>query len=485
MAPSSESPRSLNRRRFLGEASCAALGSASILSTLLNLKMANNAAAADLEGGEDCKSLVCIFLDGGIDSFNLLVPRNAEAYGQYRSTRSNLALNPEQLVALDQTAGGDGREYYLHGAGAQIADMFNGTGAFEGNRKLSFVANVGTLIQPTSLADYLAESVPVPKALFSHNDQVQQWQTSVPQGQDQLTGWAGRAADVLHSTLNTGMTSMNISYSGNNVLQTGSQTTQFVVTPQGALNFSGSNEITGRLAIKNQALRSMLEAEYANLFEQSLADLTQDSVAAAEFFGAAFAEAPAVKASIPGSRFGQSLRAVAQTIAIRESLGLRRQTFFVRLGGWDHHSELLVTQDAMLRQLAPAMAGFQLALEELGVDKDVITFTCSDFGRTLRSNGRGTDHAWGGNQMVFGTPVSGGKVLSTTLRPSGYPSLELGGPEDVGRGGRILPTTSTDEFFGELLSWFGVSSTSLNSVLPNLASFYNPATLAKPIGFVA
>ncbi|MEZ5326025.1 MAG: DUF1501 domain-containing protein [Verrucomicrobiales bacterium] len=484
MATHSENQHPLSRRRFLGEASCAALGSASILSTLLNLRMANNAAAADLDGGNDCKSLVCIFLDGGIDSFNLLVPRGAEEYEQYRTTRSNLALTPGQLINLDQADSGDGQTYSLHGAATQIADMFNGTGSFAGKRRLSFVANIGTLVQPTSLADYLANRVPVPKALFSHKDQVEQWQTSVPQGLAQLTGWAGRAADVLHSTLNTGKTSMNISYSGNNVFQTGQTTSQFVVTPQGALNFTGAGQENGTLAIKNQALRSLIEGEYANLFEQSIAGLTRDSVESAEFFGSAFASAPSVSASLPGTALGQNLRAVAQTIAIRDALGLRRQTFFVRLGGWDHHSELLGTQDAMLRELAPALAGFQLALEELGVDKDVISFTCSDFGRTLRSNGRGTDHAWGGNQMVFGTPVDGGKVLSTQMRPSGYPSLAIDGPGDVGRGGRILPTTSTDEFFGELLTWFGVTPTSMDSVLPNLKSFYDPATVTSPIGIV-
>ncbi|MGK0184270.1 MAG: hypothetical protein ACI9R3_000036 [Verrucomicrobiales bacterium] len=483
MSTQSQRSNPLTRRRFLGEASCAALGSASVLSTLLNLKMANNAAAADL-AGNDCKSLVCIFLDGGIDSFNLLVPREASEYAEYRTTRSNLALNPEQLITLDQAPGGDDRDYYLHGGATQIADMFNGTGAFEGKRKLSFVTNVGTLIQPTSLADFQSGRLPVPKALFSHNDQIQQWQTSVPQGLDQLTGWAGRAADVLHSTLNTGKTSMNMSYSGNNTFQTGQQTSQFVVTPQGALNFSGANVTTGPVSIKNQALRSMVEAQYANLFEQSLSGLTKNSVEAAEFFGSAFANAPRVSTGFPLHPLGQDLRAVAQTIALRETLGLRRQTFFVRLGGWDHHSELLVAQDSMLGVLAPAMASFQSALEELGVDNDVVSFTCSDFGRTLRSNGRGTDHAWGGNQMVFGTPVDGGKVVSTTMRPSGYPSLVLDGPQDVGRGGRLVPTTATDEFFGELLAWFGVSPTSMDSVLPNLSSFYNPAAVSSPIGFI-
>jgi uncharacterized protein (DUF1501 family) len=475
----------LSRRKFLGEASCAAIGSASILSTLLNLRMANSAAAADLTPGQDCKSLVCIFLDGGIDSFNLLVPRDSERYGQYQQSRSNLALRPDQMIALNQAVGGDGKDYYLHGSASPIADMFNGTGAFEGKRRLSFLANVGTLIQPMSLAEYRSASVPIPRALFSHRDQVEQWQTSVPQGLDQLSGWAGRAADVLHSTLNTGQTSMNISYSGNNVLQTGNSPSPFVVTPDGGLNFSGSSETSGPQFSKNQAMRSLIEESYASVFEQTLSQLTRESIESAEVFAAAFAQAPRPATAFPGTDIGLDLQAVARTIAIREQLGLRRQTFFVRLGGWDQHSELLATEAFMLGQLAPAMAAFQLALEELGLDNDVVSFTCSDFGRTLRSNGRGTDHAWGGNQMVFGKPIDGGKVLSTKLRPSGYPSLVIGGPDDVGHGGRILPTTAPDEIFGELLTWFGVPNSSMDMVLPNLSSFYNPVAQSKPIGFLA
>ena len=179
------------------------------------------------------------------------------------------------MIALNQAVGGDGKDYYLHGSASPIADMFNGTGAFEGKRRLSFLANVGTLIQPMSLAEYRSASVPIPRALFSHRDQVEQWQTSVPQGLDQLSGWAGRAADVLHSTLNTGQTSMNISYSGNNVLQTGNSTSQFVVTPDGGLNFSGSSETSGPQFSKNQAMRSLIEESYASVFEQTLSQLTR------------------------------------------------------------------------------------------------------------------------------------------------------------------------------------------------------------------
>ncbi|MDA0810997.1 MAG: DUF1501 domain-containing protein [Verrucomicrobia bacterium] len=472
------------RRRFLGEASCAALGTAPVLSTLLNLRMANQAAAQELGTGNDHRSFVCIYLGGGIDSFNLLVPRDAAPYTEYQAARGNLALRPDQMIALEQAAQGDGKSYSINNGAAELADMFNGTGAFTGKRRLSFAANVGTLVQPTSMDEYQRGTVSLPKALFSHKDQTEQWQTSVPQGLSELTGWAGRAADLLHSTHNGGKTAMNLSFSGNNVLQSGKATTQFVVTSDGALYFSGATAKDGPMFVKNTALKSMMEAHYDNLFRKSFAGLTRDSAAASEFFTSVFSTAPTIHTPFPNSRIAETLRSVALTIALRDQLGLRRQTFYVDYSGWDHHSELINTQATMLRELSPALAAFQLALEELNLADDVIGFTCSDFGRTLRSNGRGTDHAWGGNQFVFGTPVAGGRVMGTTLRQSGYPSLALDGPNDIGRGGRVLPTTAVDEYFGELLSWFGVSGTHMDSVLPNLRSFYDPTTITHPLGIL-
>lgn len=474
-----------SRRRFLKQANCAAIGSSSILSTILNLRMANQAAAADVGSGDDCRSLVCIYLGGGIDSYNLLVPRDTTPYQEYVATRSNLALGPSDLTELNQVPGGDGSLYSLHGSATGMADMFNGTGDFAGKRRLSFVTNVGTLIQPTSLSQYLGRSAPLPKALFSHKDQTEQWQTSVPQGMQQLTGWAGRAADVLHSTLNTGSTSMNISLSGNNVMQTGESVTQFVVTPDGALQFTESAQNEPLFTTKNSALKSLMDQEYANRFERTFAGLTKDSVDTSEQFTAAFESAPTPSNAFPSDWLAQQLLSILKTIAVREALGLRRQTFFVDFGGWDHHGELLDSQAGRLEQLSPALTAFQLGLENLGLANDVITFSCSDFARTLRSNGRGTDHAWGGNAFVMGGPIDAGKVCSTTLRPSGYPSLVLGGPDDIGRGGLVLPTTSVDEYLGEMLTWFGVSNGAMEDVLPNLDEFYDPAVHPKPIGFIA
>ena len=170
--------------------------------------------------------------------------------------------------------------------------------------------------------------------------------------------------------------------------------------------------------------------------------------------------------------------ALVRAIGIRPALGLTRQTLFVNFGGWDHHGELLDTQAGMFADLSPALEAFQLALDQLGLQDSVITFTSSDFGRTLRSNGRGTDHAWGANQLVMGGPVQGGQVCGT------FPNLALDSNDDVGYGGRLLPTTSVDQFFAEMLRWFGVSGSNLSTVLPNIGNFYSPTSSSLPIGFL-
>lgn len=476
----------MNRRKFLGQAPCAALSSISVLNTLLNLKLATNASAQGLLPGTDRKALVCIFLQGGNDSYNMLVPRGAE-YPAYATARSNLALAETNLRQLDQLPAGDGRLYGLHPAMPQLQAMFNGTENFAAGRRAAFVANVGTLVQPTTLAQYHAGSVPLPKALFSHSDQIDQWQTSVPQGLAQLTGWAGRMADVLHAAANTQQVSMSFAMGGTNVLQVGNNTEQFVISPSGALAFSDSTNAANLFAVKNRALKSLMEQTYANTVEESFARVTKGSVQAQENFQTAFTAAtlsPVVEALWPaGNYIASNLRAVLRTIVAREALGLRRQTFFVSFGGHDLHGELLNAQNGLLGLLDGALGAFQRALELSGLANDVVTFTCSDFGRTLRSNGRGTDHAWGGNVIVMGGPVQGGRVFGT------YPQFnqvgaDLFGPLDVGYGGRMLPTTSVDAYFAEMLRWFGVSSTNMPYVLPNVANFWNPGSATPPLGFL-
>ena len=468
------------RRHFFGRSACAAMSSLPVMNTLLNLQLAGRAAA---DGAPtDHRTLVCIFLNGGMDSFNWLVPRDSARHATYTTTRGNLALSTSEILSLNQD-GGDGQLYGIHPSCTGLADMFNGTGSFAGKRRLSMLANVGTLIQPVTKAQYLAESIPLPRALYSHSDQIDQWQTSVPQGMTQLSGWAGRTADLLHATANANSIAMNISLSGNSLWQVGNNTTQFVVTDRGALTFTGS-EISDPLhpmRLKNSAHRSIIQQNYANLMQQSYGQLTRSSIELQEFFLQQYNsfDDSAVASLFPGTNYiAQQFRAAVKMIALRPALGLHRQTLFIAFGGWDHHGELLETQAGMLNTLNTSLTAFQGALEQLGLQDSVITFSASDFGRTLRSNGRGTDHAWGGNALVMGGPVQGGRVCGT------FPDLTLESSDDTGYGGRMIPTTSVDQFFAEMLRWFGVPASGMSTVLPNIGNFYDVNSTSLPLGFL-
>ena len=480
-----------SRRQFLGETSCAAIGSTSILSTLLNLTMANHAAA---QGGmgDQRKALVCLFLSGGCDTFNLLIPRDATRYGEYAAARSGLAIPQADLIPLD------GSEFGLHPSCTRLAEMFNGMGGDTTKKRVSLLANIGTLIEPIANKQaYLNGNVAVPKALFSHRDQIEQWQTSVPQGMRVLSGWGGRAADVIHSALNTEQTGgyympMNFSLSGNAAFQIGQSEGQFVITSGGALSFTGSSGNSAVHQAKDQVLRSTvaspIEDHYQNLFQRTHGRITANSIERGAEFQTRFDSPGSINglnidtvlagAGFPNHWLSDQFKAAIKTIAIREALKLKRQTIFIEFGGWDHHTELLTNQRNMLLTLDAVLYAFQSSLETFGLAEDVVTFTCSDFGRTLRSNGQGTDHAWGGNQLVMGAPVAGGLIRGA------FPSLVIDGDNDIGRGGRIFPQLSADEYFCELLRWFGVTAGDMDMVLPNIRNFYDPANVSGPVGFL-
>ena len=486
------------RRQFLGETSCAAIGSTSIVSTLLNLTMANHAAA---QGGiaTDRKALVCLFLSGGCDTFNLLVPRDQPGgYDEYAASRSALAIPRNELLPLNFTDTA-GRSFGIHPSCTRLAEMFNGMGGDTAKKRVALLANIGTLIEPIpNKAAYLGGNIALPKALFSHRDQIEQWQTSVPQGMQVLSGWGGRAADVIHSTLNTEQTAgyympMNFSLSGNSAFQIGQSEGQFVITSGGALSFTGARGNSAAHQAKKQilqdAIASPLEDHYQNLFQRTHGRITSNSIERGSDFQTAFDSPGTINgqsvssviaaAGFPNHWLSDQFKAALKTIAIRETLKLRRQTIFIEYGGWDHHTELLTNQKNMLKTLDGVLYAFQKSLETLGLANDVITFTCSDFGRTLRSNGQGTDHAWSGNQLVMGGPVTGGVICGN------YPSLVIDGADDIGRGGRIFPKLSADEYFCEMLRWFGVTPGDMDSVLPNIGNFYDPYSVAHPVGFTA
>ena len=462
----------ISRRQFLGEASCASVGSASLFSTLLNMRMANAAAAFETTSADDdYKALVCLFFAGGNDSFNMLVPAGNAEYAEYQQTRSDLALSQGSLLPLNGTDNA-GRSFGVHPSMPEVQGLYN-------NGDLTFVANVGTLVERTTKAAYESGAAKLPVGLFSHIDQIAHWQTSVP---DKRTGfgWGGRTADLLKSLNDNQNISMNISLSGTNTFQAGTSVVDYAIEPRG----NGSIAITGFDRpietvdiLKKAAIESMLDLEYQNLFEQTFKNTTKTAINNHSQFSSAIGAVAPFTTQFSANQISQSFQMVAKTIAARRALGFKRQTFFIMFGGWDHHDEVLNNQLAMLSVVSKAMGEFNAAMKELNVHDKVTTFTASDFGRTLTSNGRGSDHAWGGNHMVMGGAVNGNRIYGE------YPSLFVDNPLDVGRGS-LIPTTSCDEYFAELALWFGVNSADLDTVFPNIDRFYTHQPNKTPVGFL-
>ncbi len=465
--------KGMSRRNFLGTASCAAVGSATFLTSILNLGLANSLAGMArplISANGDYKALICILLSGGNDSFNMLVPRNGSHYTEYANTRSNLALPQGDLLPINFTDN-NGKQFGLHPSMPEIQTLFN-------TNKLAFISNVGTLVEPITKTQYLNGSVPVPVGLLSHADQIQQWQTSIPQTRSSK-GWGGRMADILQAGNANQNISMNISLSGTNIFQVGNSSTEYAIRAS-AGGSVGINVLEGTsaldIALKGGA-ESLLAQQYQDIFKSTFTNKINDSQSNHEEFSVAISQAPVLTTSFSDNPVSANMELIAKTIAVRDTLNVSRQTFFINFGGWDHHDEVLNNQVAMLSVLSKALSEFQSAMEELGVADCVTTFTASDFGRTLTSNGNGSDHAWGGNVMVMGDSVNGGQIYGE------YPSLALDGNDDIG-GAILLPSISTDEYFAELSKWFGVENADLMYVLPNVSNFYDPNSTSLPIGFM-
>jgi len=463
------SDSALSRRKFLGQASCAGVGSASLFSTLFQMQMAN-VASAQSAGEDDYKALVCLFFAGGIDSFNLLVPRGDTEYAEYAGIRSDLAL-PQNALAEINTPLGDGRSLGLHPAMSGVADLINAGNA-------TMVSNVGTLVEPnTTLARYQNGTAKLPFGIFSHADQIAQWQTSLPDSRT-ATGWGGRIADFMQAANENQQISMNISISGNNVFQTGQTAVPFSSSPYGGgddrrlHDFRNDEEFLSQF--RTPAITSLLDEQYQSLFQQNFVNSLKSSVDANDNFSEALSGVN-LAPTFGNGYYSRLLRNVAEIIAARDTLNVRRQTFFVMIGGWDHHDEVINSMQNQLTGVNTALTEFWAALTELGVTDQVTTFTASDFARTLTSNGRGSDHAWGGNHIVMGGAVNGNQIYGD------YPSLFEGNDLDTGRG-RLIPTTSCDEYFAELAQWFGVPQSELPNVLPNLSRFH--AGPLAPLGFM-
>jgi uncharacterized protein (DUF1501 family) len=470
----------ISRRQFLAQANCAAIGSASLLSSLLSLRL--TAGAASASNFSDYKALVCLFLNGGNDSFNMLVPRQQSAYNEYATARGGtyldssdgLAHRREDLLpitsAMQTASGGAGySEFGIHPDLPFLKTLYD-----QGD--LAFVSNVGSLIEPTSLAQYNDGTKPLPEGLFSHPDHQVHWQTLVPQVRGTSPkGWAGRMAEVMAHANQQSNFAMNISLSGTNVLQSGLTTIPYITDPGGAVELRDySQDPTLRLAVDD-----VLSQHYHSIYSKTLAQANRGSIDASIAFksaldGLAVPFDPAAVADYTPTR--ARLAMIPKIMEARTALNMNRQIFFVERGGWDHHNEVIAPQAGLFVELNEAIQTFWSEVVNLGLENNVVLYTASDFGRTLTSNGSGSDHAWGGNHFIISGSANGGEIFGE------YPILANGGPNDVGRG-RILPSTSTDAYMCELAAWFGVPQSEMSTVIPNIHnfSFANPAS---PLGIL-
>jgi uncharacterized protein (DUF1501 family) len=466
----------VSRRNFLGQASCAAIGATTVFSTLFNLKTLNAAASFNSSIGAmpgDYKALVCLLNSGGIDSFNMLVPRNNTAYNQYAGTRSNMALAQNSLRAVNPLVS-DGNQYGLHPSMVRMQSMF------EAN-KLAFVSNVGTLVRPITKQQFYEGSVQIPLGLYSHSDQVMHWQTGVPNmrvGQ----GWGGKMADLMISANQNQTISMNISLSGSNVFQTGDNSVEYSLHPEeGSIGIRDyNNQDWAFNQLKRAAIDGMVNPVYQNVFKNTYRKTIKTAIDGNALLSSVIDNAPVFNVPFTqDSDLSKSFEMIAKTISGREQLQMSRQIFFVDYGGWDHHDELINNQAAMLTELDNALYQFNAAMEQMGISDKVTTFSLSEFSRTLTSNGNGTDHAWGGNVFVMGGAVNGRRIFGN------FPSLALGNsnPLEIG-GGSLIPTTAADEYFAELALWYGVPASDIATLFPNIGYFYDTMSGTNPVGFL-
>jgi uncharacterized protein (DUF1501 family) len=459
-----------SRRQFLKEFGLAALGTTAASSVFhlnaMNAAFLNNSSALD----DEYKALVCFFQLGGNDSFNMLIPRGTAEYEEYATTRSNLSIAQEEILPIFP-ATSDGKEYGLHPSFSGVQQLFN-------SGKLSFLNNVGSMIAPTTKYDFQNGLVPLPLGLFSHSDQIQQWQTASPHLRTPY-GWGGELANMM-TELNTNENiSMNISTAGTNVFQYGQNIVEFSVSP-----FNGSQGITGYDTNaqgfdqhRTQAIDAMLDLNYSDIYKETYARVLKNARDGSREFQEAIENVEDLNTAFSNNGISQSFNIITKVIQAREALGFKRQIFYVGYGGWDHHDNLLTGQAGKLSIVNNAMAEFAAALEEIGMFDSVTTFTISEFGRTLTSNGNGSDHAWGGNVMAMGGGVNGGNMFGT------FPSLEINNPLDVGNG-VLIPTTTNDLYFAELALWFGVSPSDLNTLFPNIGNFYDTGSGEAPLGMI-
>lgn len=444
-----ESPR-INRRELLQR--LAALAATPATRASLGLLGGITAASAVAAPASDYRALVCVHLGGGNDGFNWLIPSDSTRYSVYASRRKVVQIPQAQLLPLN--VGADGGQYGLHPACPNLQTMYNAG-------KAAFVANLGTLLQPTTVASFNAGSN-LPPRLFSHIDQVSAMFAQTP-SQTQPIGWAGRLADLMATANSNPAVSMNLSLAGVNGLQTGTATVPFCVAPGGVASVVAATAYAGRARQYNALFAQSLQGS-ADLLTAGYAGVMRATIAQGAQIAAAAATAPTFTTVFGSDPLSQQLLQIAKLIAVRDTLGASRQTFYAYLNGFDTHDFQLTTQALLLGQLDTALASFYGALAELGAADRVLSFTMSDFGRTYDPNDDGTDHGWGNNALIVGGGLAGGRVYGQ------FPDCSSGSSVDT-PGGRFIPTSAIDQYGATLCKWFGADATAVSTIFPNLGNF--------------
>ncbi len=448
------------RRNFLKKLAFG-IGSTSLLATQTKMQLVSSALAAssDYSNLNDHKSLVCVYLAGGNDCFNMLVPYETNAYNKYRAARTGLALARNTLHPLK------GNQQAFHAAMPDLKALYD-------SDKLGIVTNLGALIEPTTRAAFQNETANLPKELFSHNHQQEFWQTgSTAKSSTHPPGWGGRMMDLLASANDKPGEPALFSVAGNSIWQRGLKPLDFVLNAE-----NGVNEIN---AFKNEnwpewrqsriaAWDKILKLKNSSLLNQHMGGTY---LKAQQRIGTLIGEiAKAQKITTPYPKensLAAQLKMVAKMISIRQSLGMKRQIFFVALGGWDSHGNQLIDHADNLKKLNDALNSFYKTTVELGVADSVTTFTASEFGRSYSINGDGTDHAWAGHNLIMGDAVQGGQIHGTPM------DLSINGPDDAEDTGRFIPKHSVDQYGATLAKWMGMTDSDLLDIFPNLHNFDN------------
>lgn len=445
-----------SRREFLRS-----LGAFSAAGVVSNLDLLGGFANAHAQQAADYKALVCVFLYGGVDGNNVIIPADSAGYAQYAAVRTSgsginipvASLNRIQPASLPTPFG-------LHPAMSELKSLFD-------QRKMAVLCNVGTLLQPTTKADYAAGRYR-PANLFSHSDQQNEWQAAV-YDQSSRTGWGGRLADRIAGLNGAAAFPVVTSTAGITLFMTGNGKSPLSIPVSGSFGLQGYATANAANTARLAAMQQLLAIDQDNLFVNSASDITASAVDLSATVNPILANgASSVQSLFDGqnSSIAQQLLAVAKLIEARNTIGIKRQIFFVSLGGFDTHTNEVTVQQNLFSQLSPALKAFYDATVLLGVGNNVTSFTLSDFGRTLKpAAGQGSDHAWGNHALVLGGAVKGGDFYGR------YPTLQLGGPDDVTAEGRWLPSTAVDQYAATLATWFGLPASDLAAVLPTVARF--------------